>query len=85
MFGLQTIFETNTSIKNKSFDVMKQKRAFHQTAIQKRSEQTSDAKESEADDSDMEDAKQPMADEENLQARLKSFILSVMLYPCIDD
>ncbi|XP_048728336.2 ATP-dependent RNA helicase DDX54-like [Ostrea edulis] len=72
--GHTTIFETNTSSKNKSFDVMKQKRAFHQTVIHRRIEQTSESKEAEADDSDRENTEQQMADEDNLQETFRTVI-----------
>lgn len=69
LIEFQTIFETNTSSKNKSFDVMKHKRAFHQTIIQKKTKQMTDLKDAEADDSDRGETEQQMADEENVKVR----------------
>lgn len=72
--GHSTIFETNTSSKNKSFDVMKHKRAFHQTIIQKKTKQMTDLKDAEADDSDRGETEQQMADEENVKETFRTVI-----------
>lgn len=72
--GHSTIFETNTSSKNKSFDVMKHKRAFHQTVIQKKTKQMTDLKDAEADDSDRGETEQQMADEENVKETFRTVI-----------
>ncbi|XP_061173182.1 ATP-dependent RNA helicase DDX54-like [Saccostrea echinata] len=72
--GHTTIFETNTSSKNRGFDVMKQKRAFHQTTIHKRNEQMSESMEMEADDSDGAESEQEMADEDNVQETFQTVI-----------
>nr|XP_034334375.1 ATP-dependent RNA helicase DDX54 [Crassostrea gigas] len=72
--GHSTIFETNTSSKNRSFDVMKHKRAFHQTVIQKKTKQVTDLKDAESDDSDRGETEQPMADEENVKETFRTVI-----------
>lgn len=72
--GHSTIFETNTSSKNRSFDVMKHKRAFHQTVIQKKTKQVTDLKDAESDDSDRGETEQQMADEENVKETFRTVI-----------
>eukprot|EP00105_Crassostrea_gigas_P027628 XP_011449018.1 PREDICTED: ATP-dependent RNA helicase DDX54 [Crassostrea gigas] len=72
--GHSTIFETNTSSKNRSFDVMKHKRAFHQTVIQKKTKQVTDLKDAESDDSDRGETEQLMADEENVKETFRTVI-----------